>query len=442
MKKVRKSIVTSVLLILLSLSLVACQGTTPSNTQPGTGTSATTAKPQENVTLDFPSWQATEPGFADFWAKLIEDFKVKYPNVTINLYQVPYSGYVDTLVTRFSSNTPPDICHIPTAFFDAFYGQGWFDVLDDRFAKTDILEKWTPLQSTMQREGKNYGLLLMGYGYSMFYNEKIFKDAGVQVPTDMDSFVAAARALTKDTDNDGNVDQFGWGTCSITSPSLYYGVSSLVIGNESHWTKGDTTELNFDDPKLIEAVKIYKLMYTEKLIPMGLSIEQMRSFFFEGKIAMIFDGPWVYAMKDTAPAEIQDYFKIARVPFKKVVGAASNSMHIPVMLDAYKKDLVWDFISQIATDEYQVEYARLTKSTPPKAGILTDEFIKENPHFTFFTEAAAEAVNNVTVGYQAVHTEFSKIIVDGMVDMVTNDLTPEEALRKIEEAIKREIDLP
>ncbi len=441
MKKVSKEVIVSLLLFVMVLSLVACQGTnTPSDATTGSNVVVTTA--QEKITLDFPSWQATEPGFADFWVKLIEDFKAKHPNVTINLYQVPYSGYVDTLVTRFSSNTPPDICHIPTAFFDAFYGQGWFDTLDDRFATTDILKKWTPLQSTMQREGKNYGLLLMGYGYSMFYNEKIFSDANVDVPTDMESFVAAARALTKDTNNDGNIDQFGWGTCSITSPSLYYGVSALLIGNGSHWTKGDTTELNFDDPLLLDAVATYKSMYSEKLIPMGLSIEQMRSFFFEGKIGMIFDGPWVYAMKSTAPAELQDSFKIARVPFKRVVGAASNSMHIPVILEDSKKDLVWDFISQITTDEYQVQYAKLTNSTPPKSGILTDEFIGEYPQFKFFTEAAAEAVNNVTAGYQSVHTEFSKIIVDGMVDMVTNNLTPETALKKIEETIKRDIDLP
>ena len=51
----------------------------------------------DKIVFDFPSWQATEPGFADWWNELIDEFESEHPNVEINFYQVPYKDYINTL---------------------------------------------------------------------------------------------------------------------------------------------------------------------------------------------------------------------------------------------------------------------------------------------------------------------------------------------------------
>jgi multiple sugar transport system substrate-binding protein len=147
------------------------------------------------VTLDFPTWQAEEGGFAVFWKEMKAQFEGKNPNVIIQLSNLPFAQYTDTLITRFSAGDPPDIVHIPTRTFGQYAAQGWFASLDNDFAKTDILQNWTALQKSVVYKGQNQGLLLMGYGAVMFYNEKILNEAGVKVPANKDELIAAVKAI-------------------------------------------------------------------------------------------------------------------------------------------------------------------------------------------------------------------------------------------------------
>ena len=147
------------------------------------------------VTLDFPSWQAEEPGVSGWWRALIAEFETANPGAKVNLYSIPFTQYVQQLTVRFAGNNAPDIVHLPTRNFAAFASQGWLAPMDERLARTDILQNWTPLQSEMKWEGKTQGLLLMGYGSLLYYNEKLLAEAGVGVPT-TPAASAAAAALT------------------------------------------------------------------------------------------------------------------------------------------------------------------------------------------------------------------------------------------------------
>ena len=151
---------------------------------------------QIECTLDFPSWQATEPGFAEFWEYAIGKFNETYPKVTINLYQVPFDNYIDTLTTMYAAKNPPAITHLPSANFNQFQDMGWFENLDSYFAQTDIPETWTKMQDCMQVDGSNYGLLLLGNAYSLFYNEAMLNEAGVSVPTTPEELLDEARRIS------------------------------------------------------------------------------------------------------------------------------------------------------------------------------------------------------------------------------------------------------
>jgi len=40
------------------------------------------------VTLEFPSWQAEEPGVRDWWRAVIAEFEQKNAGVKVNLFQI------------------------------------------------------------------------------------------------------------------------------------------------------------------------------------------------------------------------------------------------------------------------------------------------------------------------------------------------------------------
>ena len=146
-------------------------------------------KESEEIVLEFPSWQATEPGFQEFWEAAVEEFENRHENVTINLYQVPFDNYVDTLTTLYAADTPPQITHIPSRYFAQFSEMGWFEPLNSRLEETDILDNWSSLQDGLKVDDEYYGVLLLGNGYTMYYNKAMFDEAGVEVPTDAESFM-------------------------------------------------------------------------------------------------------------------------------------------------------------------------------------------------------------------------------------------------------------
>src|SRR5580765_8426806 len=56
----------------------------------------------QGVTLDFPSWQAEEPGFGEWWKGLIQEYEAKHPGVKVKLYSIPFANYVNQLTVRFA----------------------------------------------------------------------------------------------------------------------------------------------------------------------------------------------------------------------------------------------------------------------------------------------------------------------------------------------------
>src|SRR5262249_37193919 len=80
---------------------------------------------QAQTTLEFPTWQAEEPGVSTWWKDLIAAYEKKYPDVKINLQQVPFAQFVKQMTVRFAAGNPPDIVHLPSRDFASFADQGW-----------------------------------------------------------------------------------------------------------------------------------------------------------------------------------------------------------------------------------------------------------------------------------------------------------------------------
>src|SRR5439155_437699 len=74
----------------------------------------------QDVTLDFPSWQAEEPGFAEWWKGLVKEYEAKHPGVKVKLYSIPFANYVNQMTVRFAGQNPPDIVHLPSRNFASF----------------------------------------------------------------------------------------------------------------------------------------------------------------------------------------------------------------------------------------------------------------------------------------------------------------------------------
>ena len=384
----------------------------------------------KQIVLEFPTWQAEEGGFAIFWKEMIAEFEASHPNVKIDLIQIPFNQFTDTLITRFSANDAPDIVHIASRFFDQFASQKWFSSLDQDFASTDILQNWTKLQKTMEYNGQNQGLLVMGYGFILYYNEQILNEAGVKVPTNRNELIAAIRAVEA-----LRKDYNAYGITTQQHSNVYLDFSNFVVGNGASLIKDG--KYNFNDPKVLQAAEDYR--FVSGFAPKGNSTEMLRQMFVDGKVAMLIDGPWVASLLDSAAPSLKPSLKMTRTPFEVVPGSISNSLHIAASLQGEKRQLVFEFIKQVAEPKNQIRYSELTLSPAGRSSIASS---MKDPTLKLANDLAASAVSvlpnseNLMINY----TKYTNTVINSMLKLQTapSSVSTQSILAELESTLVKE----
>jgi multiple sugar transport system substrate-binding protein len=389
----------------------------------------------QGVTLDFPSWQAEEPGFADWWKGLVSDYEAKHPGVKVKLYSIPFANYVNQLTVRFAGNNPPDIVHLPTRNFASFAAQGWLEPIDAELKTTDIPGKWSRLQSEMSWNGKTYGVLLLPYGNLLYYNEQILRAAKVKVPTTPGEWLDA---MAKTTHRDQGV--FGLVTTTAEHPNMFIDAATWVLGEKQNWLKNN--KYSFTDPGVIAALEQFRKSLG--FAPPGTSSAVARQLFIDGRAAFLRDGPWVWATLQKAKPEIRPALKMAALPFPVITGGASNGLHIPAQLDARKKKLVWEFIALAASPAWQEKYVQLTGSPAGRVGMISADQAKSDPHLAAITEAAEKAENLFPMqpALRENFNEFATLFSRAVVRMQASTQPTEVILANLQKELDAAVPLP
>jgi multiple sugar transport system substrate-binding protein len=389
----------------------------------------------QGVTLDFPSWQAEEPGFAEWWKGLISDYEARHPGVKVKLYSIPFANYVNQLTVRFAGQNPPDIVHLPSRNFASFASQQWLEPIDDLLKASDIASKWSKMQTEMSWNGKTYGVLLLPYGNLLYYNEKLLQDAGAKVPTTPAEWLdAMARTTNRDK------GQFGLVTTTAEHPNMFIDAATWVLGEKQDWLKGN--KYNFTDPGVVVAVDQFRKSLT--YAPPGTNSASARQLFIDGKAAFLRDGPWVWATLQKAKPETRPLLKMAQLPFPVITGGASNSLHIPARLEAQKKKLVWEFIALAASPAWQEKYVQLTGSPAGRIGVIGPEQAKKDPHLSAITLAAEKAENLFPMqpALRENYNEFATLFSRAVVRMQSSSQATDAILANLQKELTAAIPLP
>jgi multiple sugar transport system substrate-binding protein len=364
------------------------------------------------IVLELPSWQADDGNFENWLRPLVEQFNEQHDGITVELQPVPFDGFVDQMTTRFAASNPPEILHLPSANFTEFASKGWLSPIDERLADTDIVESWPKLQDEMKWEDKYMGVLLLGYGQVLFYNKALLDAAGVKVPTTPTELVAAGKTLTKG-------DVFGFGATTAQHPRNYSEPQAWLVGNGTDFSSAD--KFTVATPEVERALSTYRELM--QYAPKGITTQQRFELFSQGKIAMMFDGPFLIPSIEATPADVRKNLLVAMPPLPQVAGSTSNGFHIPRGLDPKVEDAVWSFIQFATTQEWQAKYASLLGVPAPRKGVVTDDMVKAQPRLEIIQQAADRAVQTTPESpvLKAEFSRYSDMIGQQMIRMMSTD---------------------
>ena len=198
---------------------------------------------------------------------LITEFAKTNPNIIVNYTPIPadsWGGYFDKVATLIAGGTPPDVSRIAIEGAQHFASRDLSLPLDSFISnEPDKLgeyyaDVYKPVIDVFVTNGKTYGLPFAANTEVMFYNKKMFQDAGVPLPTEMwtkDQFIDAAQKLTKRSGS-GDPQVYGFGF-----PIAYFnGAIPFIFSNGSNLLTDDLTKSQANDPKVVEAITLMRDM--------------------------------------------------------------------------------------------------------------------------------------------------------------------------------------
>lgn len=230
------------------------------------------------------------------YEELVAAFEAEHPEIDIQLGHIPSQGeYRQRLATDFSGGQPPDVMLLNYRRFATFAAQGGLEPLGPYLEESEIIQVsdfYEPTITSFQLDGQLWCIPQNISSLVVYFNKDLFDAAGVPYPAPgwtRDDFLAAARALTKDLDGDGVVDQYGVGiepTIFRLAPFVWQNGGDIVDSRER------PTRLTLDSPEALAAFQwLVDLQVKEKVVPDAAaeSAEDREIRFLNGRLAMIFD---------------------------------------------------------------------------------------------------------------------------------------------------------
>lgn len=394
--------------------------------------------PVSAETLTFVSWMKDEPGYGDWWNEVIAEYEATHPGVDIEMTGVARNDFASAMFTMFAGGSPPDILHLAAFEYQAFAEEGWMEPLDDWIANSDLdLDGWSG-QATCEWNGSTACIMLLYSGYIMGYNQQLMADNGItEVPTDWDSYLEAARAMTQDTDGDGITDTFGVALPIRGAGTVMHTLLNFVLDAGGAWTVD--SEPTFNSAGTIEGLRRFKQLFDEGLTPPELASGDTRQLFIEGRVGMIVDGPWLYNILKTADEENLPNLLMSQTPFSPPVGGTSNVLGMPSDISDDRQQLVWEFIELATSERFQQRFATLGSSPAPRPGLDYTAEIASNPYFELFqaanNAASAAGIDRLPRGLEIEFNEVSNVVLEEVQRMLIDDLDPAVAGQNIQDRV-------
>ncbi|QJD87368.1 extracellular solute-binding protein [Cohnella herbarum] len=245
--------------------------------------------------------------------QIIEEYQTANPNVTINTEVLENEQYKNKLKVLSASNDLPDVGFTWAAGFMEPYVKGnMFTSLDD-LLQGDLKDKFVAgTTDGYAFDGKTYGLPVELNIVPVYYNKEIFSQNNLQPPQTLDELKNIIKTL-----NDKGVTPITLGAKDAWTASFWYMYLVDRLGGPDLLDESIANN-TFTDPSLIEAAKQAQELVDMKAFVKGfngLSNDEAKSEFMNGKAAMYAMGTWEvpnYTTNPDVPQEFKDkigYFK-------------------------------------------------------------------------------------------------------------------------------------
>jgi len=328
----------------------------------------------------------------------IKEWQAAHPNIQVVFEHTPYTGYDSKILTRIAGGAAPDIIATEVDYFVTFATKGVLEDLtpyanaDPEFSRDDffpsILDRFVVGEAlfAVPRDVAPFACV--------FYNKKLFREAGLDYPSDdwtWDDMLRMARALTK-KDESGRIVQYGF--YGWAWQNFIYGNGGALVDNVDN-----PTRTMIDDPRSIEGLQFYSdLINLYKVMPapvalanLGMGIDLM---FASGRLGMFLSGIW-----ETPGLRRYDFeWDVAMFPknAKGIRAFGTGGSGYAILKTSKNKKAAWEVVKALTGSEGQAELARRGLAQPSRIKVAESEAWAKNENPPSNKKMLNQAVRYIT----------------------------------------------
>ncbi|MFI6354612.1 ABC transporter substrate-binding protein [Streptomyces sp. NPDC050743] len=301
----------------------------------------------------------------------------KQTGIKVKLEVVPWSDLLNRILTATTSGQGPDVLNIGNTWSASLQATGALLPWDTKnFAKIGGKDRFvdSALGSTGAAGKDPAAVPLYSMAYALYYNKKIFADAGIsKAPATWDELVADGK----------KIQAKGKSALGAEGSNLSENIHHVFVFAKQHGADFFTADgkPDFTNPKVVDAVKSYvDLMAKDKVIPTGdaeYAQNQSVSDFAKGKQAMLLWQSAAANLKSQGMSE--DAYGIAPVPVisgTPGTGTQVNSMvagiNLAVFKNSHNLDGATKFVKFMTSDDEQKILNTAYSSIPPVKSAQSD----------------------------------------------------------------------
>ncbi|NOX88616.1 MAG: extracellular solute-binding protein [Calditrichaeota bacterium] len=391
----------------------------------------------EKVSLTY--WSSSNAQEIKLAKKLVALWNASHPDIQVKVQPLPSSqSSEEVLLAAIAGGTTPDLCsNIWPGAMDDFISAGGLVRLDTFPDFWTYMNERVPedlLKSFKAKDGGYYQIPWKTNPIMVFYNKKIFREAGVQAPlTTYSEFLKAAEKIVRDRDGDGEVDH--WMLYREVKPIWwqrlfdYYPFYICASGGKTLF-KGDVIDFNNDAS--VKVFAFFQTMYRRGFIP----ITQFQGDqYLSGKLATQISGPWFVAQieKFKQPGFEYDIMPIPKPDdYKGTVYTYGDPKNISIFNTTKHPAQAWQFAKWLISRQADLNLLQIANQIPIRKDLLQDslfsDYFKNNPKMVIFAKQApytrgVDGVADLKEIFSAISQEYEACVI-------YDRRTPEEAIKR------------
>ncbi|GBQ03450.1 sugar ABC transporter substrate-binding protein [Streptomyces spongiicola] len=416
----RRGIAATALVASLALTATACGG------DDAEGGKSASGKLSGTVTW----WDTSTVGSEDkVFKKLAEGFTKLHPDVKVNYVNVPFGEVQNKFKNAAQSGSgAPDVIRSEVAWTPEFADLGYLAPLDGTPALKDDKDFLPQAAASTKYADKTYAVPQVIDSMGIFYNKKIFQEAGVQPPA---SIAELKTVSEKIKDKTGKTGLYLRGDDAYWFLSFLYGEGGNLVDAEKK-------QITVDNPAGVKAMKVVKDLVDSGAAKTDATDgwNNMQTAFKDGKVAMMINGPW--AVTDTyAGKEFADRSNLGIVPVpagSDGQGAPQGGHNLAVYAGSKSLDASYAFVEYMTSAESQTTVAKDLSLLPTRSSVYDKPTVSGNETVAFFKPVVDKAVERPWIPeagslFAPLVTEYTKVL--------TGQTTPEKGAKAVGDAYRK-----